>query len=303
MEIQRLYLGRKDFKAVHKALRQSGVFFFQGTSSIYCPTVATKWLIDDDCIWWDNQRLTPGEIAKYELGGSFPGLERVGWSPKTMRLLGYRPPSYCISEHKGDFVHVDINGAYWQAYERLWLDLRYPCGVGGILDLAPLAYRLRDCKPARNALIGITRSTTTVGMKHGRSLVLRSKNPFLSPPLWATIQSWLNEIAIEARRCGMVYWHIDGGFFPIKSNWQWFLDWLTDYGIDHRSKRVGGHILGHLSYDMAGHKTTTPYKKGARGRINHIRNYAGGDEKIIKWWYSDVLNWRSRIYENGTDRP
>jgi hypothetical protein len=169
------------------------------------------------------------------------------------------------------------------------LDVGFPGGAGN-LDLAPLAYRLKDCKSARNSLIGIIRSRNVVGVKGNRSFNLKAKNRYLSPHLWGTIMQWLNEVAFKARECGAVYCMVDGYFFPEKSAWRTFVHWLDGWEIDYRMIFTEGHILGWGSWSMDFRQPTIPYTKGSRGRVNAIRLYAP-QETILRFW-RDVLDYR-----------
>lgn len=300
--MKRIYVNRRSFKEVATAMRRSREFVIMGANSMFCPRIDVKWLLKEQCIKWHGYLMTPGEIAKEELHSAFPDLKKVGWSGDMVKMLGHQLPMYCQEERVGNFLYVDIKAAYWQAYQNIWLDTAFPCGLGGKYDLAPVAYKLKDCKPARNALIGLIRSTRLAALRFGLSISIRSHNKYLSPNLWATVCTWLNEIAFEARTLGACYWMIDGGFFPVGSKYQVFLDWLVDYGIDHRSSWHHGHILGWLSYSMNGLKTTQPYHRGARGRVFHNKLYAGESEKIVKWNYQTVTNYRMERFLNGDYR-
>lgn len=282
MTVKRVIVSRENMGAVKQSLVAANIYFTCGTSSIFCPTLQTKWIIDEGLVNYYGTLLTAGEIAKQELDRAFPHLKRVGWQRREVRLFDKRWPAFCTDEHKGRFVYTDLKAAYWQIYRWLYLDVVWPGGIGE-KSLWELADRLEFFKTARNAVIGIIRSREIVGVKGPKSWSMRASNKYLSPGLWAMVMDILHEAAHKAKETGAVYCMVDGWFHPVESDWKRFHKWLRGWNLDFRSDIYEGHILGWGSWHMEGFKTTTPYKVGARGRISHVTQCAP-PEHFLSFW-------------------
>lgn len=293
--MKREIIGQTQLNTIKRAMVRSGTFFICGSSSLYVPSLKTKFIRSDRVFEWDGQMLTAGEIAKHELRREWPTLKRVGWSGKSyMKLVGFHWPMFCPGPASGRFVYTDLVAAYWQIYSRLWLDTPFPCGMGS-LDLAPVALRLRDHKQARNALVGLCRSSMITAVSKGRNIALRAKNPFLSPGLWATVMGVLQEVAHWAIQFGASYCMMDGFFHPYDSDWKGFHTFLDGYGLEYRTNEYTGDIQGWGAWSMFGWKQTKLYGKSV-GRAKAVKPLFPNSLKMLNYWAIDVLDYRIRRY-------
>jgi hypothetical protein len=304
LNTKRTYLNnREEIKAVRSALIEANVSFMGGVTSpsMYVPSLKRKFVPSWMCKPYHGHLLLPGEIARAELLTAFPGLRKVGnWRGNQIKLLNHRWPMFCQQEYRGEVVYIDLVSAYWQCYGRLWLDVGFPGGFGK-LDLAQVASNLQYIKVARNAVIGMTRSTQITMQKGKRQIKLRSSNPFLSPPLWATVMGWLNELAYAAHAYGAIYVMMDGYLFPSGSNFHLFEEMLGYYGIEYHKRMGDGHIRGWGSWKIDGFKETGFYGKSAGGRVAHIAPPWPNKTKTLDLWVQ-ALEERYRRFINGSIR-
>jgi hypothetical protein len=235
-----------------------------------------------------------GEIARTELKREFGGIKRVGWQPDHVKLFDWRWPMFFKGEWGGEAVYTDISAAYWQLYRCLWLDVAFPRGRGS-LDLWPISERLANVKPARNSLIGITRARLAWGYKGNRRITLPTKNEFLSPHLWATIQAALNEIAWQAEKTGAIYCATDGYIHPSKSNWADFQQWLDSKCIKYKWFHSFAKIRGWGNYSIPP-KVTQSFTNNAIFGSRQFRSlnvpFPNEPTKIIDW-IGEIINERS----------
>lgn len=267
-------------------LRENEIYYLAGSSSIYVPSWTARYKDRAVCKLWpdlggQSRLMTPGEAARTELKREWPKLKKVGWPGKTVKLLKARSPMHYGGEYSGRMILVDLDAAYCQIYRRLWLDTSFPRGYYGKYPLFNLAHRLHGWKLARNALIGIARSTTCVGYKGPRRIVLKTKNRYLAPPLWATIQAILHWIADLALRSGAIYVNVDGYIFP--DNYVGFAEEfmynLSSLGFDWSIRATGeGEIASWNNYQIGTFKTQL-YKLGVRHNSKEFSNVSVKDAK------------------------
>lgn len=309
MEIKRVYVDAQRLRIMRGILVNQGVYFMAGMNSFFVPSRRTKYLDEKAVTDWpdlqDNvKKFTPGEIARIELNREFPGIKKLGWRRPEFSLLDWRWPMVYSGPYLGELVYTDLVGAFHQLYSNLWLNVAFPFGYGS-LDLSPVAKRLSKNKRARNSLIGITRSTTATARKGDRRITIKTKNPWLSPALWATIMALLNEIAHIALFTGAIYVATDGYIHPMKSDHKAFHMALESRGIYYRSHYGDGEIRGWGSYRTP-ERTTTVYKK--RDTIYHgtIRNLALFDVSnplaILDWYSWKVPNYRGLMGRIAKER-
>lgn len=147
------------------------------------------------------------------------------------------------------------------------------------MSLRPVADRLEDWKPARNAVIGVCRSRVTQGIRGSKRVQLRVQNPFLSPGLWATVMACLHSIAESAIDRGCVYINTDCYIFPGQRVAYEFREWLSSCGLV--ATEIGGYcdLRGWNSYQI-GRKETGLYKLGLEGGqkgIDNVKRQNGTD--------------------------
>lgn len=264
--MKRIYIETPNqFYDIFRNLRDSGVFFNVGNSSITVPSIQSKVLNVSFCQHWESPLsgwgyYTHGEIANHTLAYYFPGLKKVGWSGKaTMRLLDITWPRFFKHPYKGEATYIDLVAAYSQIYSNLWLDTPFPRGRGQHL-LRDVSDSLRMNKGARNAVIGLTRVTHGWAMKNGRHILLRTKNKYLSPGLWGTVQVILHDIALKAVEMGAIYVATDGYIFPSYDTRE-FEEFLDYHRLSYRMESGFAHVAGWGSYAV-GSKVTKFYEKG-----------------------------------------
>lgn len=216
-------------------LQSQGTYFIAGTNTLYVPAGRKRYVDKTVCKPWpdlngDIRLLNPGEAARIELAREWPDLKRVGWRGGMIGLLKWRSPLHYSGQYVGPMIYIDLDGAYSQIYERFWLDTSYPRGYYGQYPLWDVAQRLKVWKSARNSLVGITRSTEAVAYRGTNRIVLKTKNKYLSPGLWASVQTTLHWIMNKAIELGAIYGNVDGYIFPLPS-WAFvedFTEWLSD---------------------------------------------------------------------------
>jgi len=137
-------------------------------------------------------------------------------------------------------------------------------------------------------------------VKGYQSIRLTTKNVFLSPGLWATIQAILNEIAYEAQRCGAIYIATDGYIFPGSSGANKFIEFLFDNGLRHRESRGYFDIKGWGCYRVAAKKTKN---------YEEAQSYEGGDfntiklldarqpKRVLRWWAKSIPTYSLQRWE------
>lgn len=301
-KIDRRVVDASQLRMVRSLLRARNEYYITGLHSIFIPSRQEKWLDKKVVRDWPDLDgevvpMTPGEAARTELQREFPTLKKVGWFRDHIHLLDARWPMYFATKYHGDGAYFDIKSAYYQLYNRLWLDVCYPRGMGK-LDLSPIAAKLQHWKAARNGLIGVTISRQTTGVKGPKRIKVTTTNQFLSPHLWATIQGLLNELAMTAIELGAIYVATDGYIFPKKSQYLVFGDFLKDVGLQYHYLYNEITIRGWSSYAVGLDKVTVPFAKG----------YPGGQEKVfraewpmgerlglISWWSKAVPTYRERM--------
>lgn len=269
----------------------SSVYFMTGVKFID-ETRAFKWPdVEGNEVW-----MTSGEAAKTELKREFPGLKRVGWRRDNIKLMDKRPPMYYGGPGEFEGVYVDIKGAYWSIYKDLWLDTRYPRGMG-YLPLTGLAERLEHHKTVRNGVIGVitTRHTQMINKK-GQKIQVKSRNNFLSPCLWGTIQDVLHDLAwLGVNVYGARYVNTDGYFFDHTGAGQDFAGLLLDLGFNLHVHTGPIHVIGWGAYSVHGFKHTLNYQKLANMKGNFKEWTNLGIPGGTIWWLNKLRNLPKRF--------
>lgn len=294
---KRIYLEHAAFRFLRFFLQTRDIYFIAGTNSLYVPSRQEKYILYTNadgsklCRMWTDENnkeyeMTPSEAARAELKKTFPGLRRVGWQSEHVRLFDWRWPMLYGGPTKGEGAYIDLKGAYHQIYSRLWLDTCFPCGYGN-MSLTGIAETLQSWKAARNSLIGITAARQTMGVRGFQSFPLQTKNPYLSPGLWATIQAILNELALLAEQRGAIYIATDGYIFPNLLEAQKFEEVLYDVGLAYRKSTGNYEIKGWGVYSVSGKKTkafdrTNPLMGGNFRSINILDS--DYPRRCLNWW-------------------
>jgi len=286
------FVSGSELADVMSHLKAEKTYFIAGTHSIYVPKGRVRYIDKSVCKPWlglDGQyRLhSPGEAARTELIREWPDLKRVGWPGGAIKLLNWRSPMFYSGPHVGPMIYIDLVGAYSQIYEKLFLDTSFPRGYYGQWALGAVADRLKVWKSARNALIGIARSTEAVAYRGTARIRLKTKNRFLSPGLWATVQAILHWIADEAIKNGAIYANVDGYILPTVA-WEFvenFLFFLSDHDILWSIRDQGpGEIVTWNNYRV-GSTRTQAYKLNLTHKSRSFTNVTNCDgEKWATYW-------------------
>lgn len=283
----------KELRTITDHLKQQVIYHTLGSSSVFVPSTQIKYMDATVCKLWPNleerfELMMPGEAARTELTRAFPNLKRVGWSGPHVSLFDKRVPLYYEGPTVGEFTYLDLKAAYWQVYKRLWLDVAYPCGLYGQLPLDVVAANLKEWKGARNALVGLIRSRSVIGVKGTRRYTLSTQNKFLSPCLWATIMSLLNWIADTALQHGAVYINTDGYIFPTQNLRQLdsFMEFLIDHEINFEIRTAGeGEIVSWNNYKIGSFRTKSN-ELGLTTKSKEFSNVRGTARNWAKYWLS-----------------
>jgi len=291
--MERRVVSGKELRTITDHLRRQAIYHTLGSSSIFVPSTQVKYMDEAVCkLWCDlddyTHMMMPGEAARVEMNRAFPELERVGWNGPHVCLFDMRVPLHYEGAQRGEYAYIDLKAAYWQIYRRLWLDVAYPCGLYGKYPLDVVAEQLKDWKAARNALIGLVRSRSVVGVRGTRRFTLSTKNKFLSPCLWATVMSILHWIAHEALKHGAVYINTDGYIFPSQTLWHidGFMEFLIDHEINFEIRTTGeGEIVSWNNYQI-GQFRTKSNELGLTTKSKEFSNVRQTARNWGKYWQS-----------------
>lgn len=281
-----------ELKEITARLRADDTFYIAGAAGVTCQSLGKKFLLEKVVKPWvgidgTTQWLSPGEAARLELTTAFPDLKKVGWNKNHLSLFDRRVPLHFGGPAIGEMIYIDLVGAYHQIYRRLWLDTIWPRGYYGQYPLLGVADRLQPWKAARNAVIGICRSRSVVGIKGHKRITIATKNRFLSPGLWATVMDILHWVAGEALAAGAIYIHTDGYIFPggvDRPGTFLFLDWLAQMHITFSVRAFGeGIIAGWNKYRIAKVQTAA-FKHGLSGPQEAFTNVTEQTPKWGRFW-------------------
>ena len=301
--IERVYVTSKELLEISRHLSNERTYYTASGSSVYVPSKSIKYIDKAVCkLWLDgegyNMLMTPGEAARAELQREWPDLKRVGWNKLALPLFDKRPPLHYSGASEGDMTYIDLKSAYHQIYKHLWLDVSWPCGLYGGLPLCNVADRLKAWKAARNAVVGLCRSRTIVGVRGAARKELSVTNKFLSPALWGTVMDILHWVAREALACGAIYINTDGYLFPMMgTELDPFLVFLMENGLLFETRAQGrGEIKSWNAYRIGPFKTA-PYKLNLDTSSRSFSNVY----KTTKTWGAYWGRLR-RIYSTRTKR-
>lgn len=259
-----------------------------GNSSIYIPKLKTKFIDKAACVPWPDLngeviQMTKGEAARTELDREFPDLKRVGWPGPMISLFDKRPPMLYTGPATFDGWYVDLKGAYWTIYRRLWLDTCWPRGRGG-MPLCRVAARVGSDKGVRNSVIGVISGRyVTMVKKNGSIKQVKSRNKYLSPGLWGTIQDILHDIANRARQAGAVYICTDGYLFHHNSQVDEFTAWLEQAGFSLHLYSGEIDIKAWGIYKVGNAKETARYNRSSAAIVNQFSNLYQ-ERDTVQWW-------------------
>lgn len=287
-QVEIYYVTGLEIRHVMSQLMNQGTYFIAGPHSIYVPAGKRKYVDKSVCRDWpdlENQirLMTPGEAVRTELMREWPDLKKVGWVGPMVNLFDVRSPMVYCGPHVGKMIYIDLDGAYSQIYEKLWLDTNYPRAYYGRFPLWDVAQRLKIWKGARNSLIGIVRSREGVAYRGRKRISLKFKNKYLSPGLWATVQAVLHMVMSKALDCGAIYGNVDGFIFPY-TDWAGadeFTFWLASSGFRWSVRAQGeGEIVSWNNYRIGEIAT----KANKLGLIHKSKGFSNVNTKNQGRW-------------------
>ena len=203
---------------------------------------------------------TCAEIAYNLLKAHYPTL-KLRWRKEELALLDHRPPRMFRFPVVGHIYYIDIRAAYWQFYRFLYLHSDYPYKRQKYplysLSTAFEGRTENEWKIARNAIVGITRSTKNKWVKGKEVWYTNKHNRFLSPTLWAQLMGLLNQIAREMIDYGACWLNTDGYAFTSEEGYLKAINFFEERGIAIGDKGSGiGRINGLCSVHINGVKNT-----------------------------------------------
>lgn len=282
-EGHRAYFDFQQLMTMKNWLKRDNKTFVEGQDSLYCLNSKIKYILKDNCAVWTNLKgetflMTPGEIARVELERAFGRSTRLPGG-KRLNLLDVKPPRYWDKEvyEDCDLFYTDLNAAYWQCWRLLTLDCVWPRGMGeaGMLEMAD---RLKDNKPARNAISGITMAHETRMFVNGEFTTQPFYNPWFNPAIWAHLQAFVHEVAVKAIACGAVYIATDGYFFKDCFEWLKFNTWLDDNGLAYKTENGRGYLTSWGSYKVGEKKTKRKHYNSVLDHTNIVPQSG-----MVKW--------------------
>lgn len=260
-----------------------------GNSSVYVPKLKVKFVDKTAVIPWPDLsgevvEMTKGEAARTELDRAFPGLKRVGWPGGLITLFDKYPPMYYTGPATFDGWYIDLKGAYWTIYRRLWLDTAWPRGRGS-KPLCGVAEQVKNHKGVRNAVIGVISGRwVTMVKKTGKITQVKRHNKYLSPGLWGTIQDILHDLAELAILHGAVYICTDGYLFPFHSAADEFAAKLQNYGFTLHQHRGEIDIKAWGIYKVGNAKETARYRGSSAAIVSQFSNIYHEERNTVAWW-------------------
>ena len=164
---------------------------------------------------------TSGEYAYNIMRANYPDL-KLKWQKSELELLDVRPPTYFQKLVEGEIAYLDIKSAYWQFYQYLYLHSKLPFKRQQYplwdISRAFVGHSEISWKAARNAIVGITRSTRNKWVQGNEIWYTKKFNRFLSPSLWFQLIGLFNQFARAMLSLGAVWLNVDGyAFTSIKA--------------------------------------------------------------------------------------
>lgn len=279
----RVYFDYNQLLTMKGWLKREGKTFIEGQDSLYVLNSKTKYILNTNTTVWTDLKgntmlMTPGEVARVELERAF-GRSLDLPEKRRLSLLDVKPPRYWdgVVYEDCDLFYTDLNAAYWQCWRLLTLDCVYPRGMGQA-SMFEMGERLKDYKPGRNAIAGITMSHEARMYHNGEFSAKPFYNPWFNPAIWAHLQAFVHEVAVKAISCGAVYIATDGYFFTDWLNWQKFNNWLGDNDLAYKTESGEGYLTSWGSYKV-GSKQTKRKKYDAVMDHTNIVPHSG----MVKW--------------------
>lgn len=280
---RRVYFDFNQLMTMKRWLRSENKTFVEGQDSIYCLNSKTKYILKTNCTVWttlkgEKMLMTPGEVARTELERAF-GRSVDLPEKRRLSLLDVKPPRYWDKEVYEDcpLYYTDLNAAYWQCWRLLTLDCVFPRGMGQH-SMLEMGERLKDYKPGRNAISGITMAHEARMFHNGEFTAKPFYNPWFNPAISAHLQAFVHEVAVKAIACGSIYIATDGYFFKRYQDWDKFNDWLEDQNLAYKVESGEGYLTTWGSYKVGSRQTKRKKYNSTMDHTN-IVPHSG----MVKW--------------------
>ena len=272
--MKNVIMNRPDYAACRQFLHSSDIVWRDCGFSAIIPAWAECVACDEIC--YGQQ--TASQLAFDSLKSNFPGL-RLAWRKDEMALLDARPPRLFLSEISGELYYVDIKSAFAQFYQFLYLHSEWPFKRQKY-SLRSVAVELWDKKIARNAVIGLTRSTQNKWIHGEKVWYTQKRNPYLSPTLWGQITGILNQIARQMIEFGAVWINTDGYIFLKEFQYRQAIWYLLDHEIICAHGAGEGFIKALQNIRVEGVKELNSTDEGKR-QVRHIEE---SDINFLAHW-------------------
>ena len=194
--------------------------------------------------------VTSGEYAYNVLKNIYPTL-KLHWIKSELSLLDARPPMYYQNRLEGELYYLDIKSAYLQLYQYLYLHSKAPFRRQQypLYDVAQCFVNHSEIpyKAARNAIVGIARSTRNKWVCGSKIWYTTKYNRYLSPTLWYQLMGILNQFARAMLAIGAVWFNVDGYIFQSIKSYELALDFFRERGIAIGHSGFGVGIVSGLN--------------------------------------------------------
>lgn len=255
---------KERFTAIKSELRSAGITYRDCWDTVIVPKFGEAFSVDASC----RDGMSPGEAAYQVLSKSSIAVGKpFMWSSSEMSLLTWRPPFWYdprYSQQTGWMGYIDIRSSYYQIYRHLSWEGVMP-GKDDAFPIGDEFDSLKNWKQARNAIVGIARSTREKWVT-GNEVTYKQKdpNPFLSPYLWGMIQGFLNAVADQMLKMGSVYICVDGYVFVGQDDFDNATEYLSRKGVVTKSTTdKDGRIWGWNSIAI-GDKVSKQYRTSSK---------------------------------------
>ena len=208
----RIELPHTEYTNSLRDLRDSGIAFISSVytfDSVTIPKWQTKLVNLANTSKFEGKNLLPGEAAKIVLSDH---VKQQKIYPGTIQIP---PPHFYRHQFDGNVWYIDVKSAYASIYRQHEAELYFDFKKiwRGYTELYPVYERLKDFKPARNAVPGIMLSSQFAVNKGYNRSVIKKPTRFYNPNVYNLCNYYMHRIARIAADAGRaIYWNTDGGF-------------------------------------------------------------------------------------------
>jgi hypothetical protein len=279
-----VFMKHDDYITFRQYLRVSmpDLAWQDSTSSVYVPSWAEH--IHDASLCQDGRG--SGELAFETIKLTYPDV-KLRWVGHEMAMLDRKTPSMYSTPLENMWLgYVDLKSAYWTFYQRFFLDGKKPL-KGLKYPMLPIAQALEFNKGARNAVMGICRSTH---IKWCRGQVIKKVpkyNRYLSPLLWFQVIGCLQYVASVMHNTFKArYICTDSYIFADEKGYMGAMLWLADNGLEfHCHEANKANIWGWGSYQIG--DKATKLQQTTSNPVYSL-DLQAEDKSIFDYWRSKL---------------